>query len=364
MIQKQIAYRYYSDNDLNELSRFLGKYLWTTSYEPPSQWEALFRWKHLNNPFGKSEMAVAVDRSGKIMAFHAGMHWELITGKQVIKCLRWTDPVSDPDLRSQEIGAFTLVALAAKLNEKARLQNISLYFGSGVGKYSLVFTANFGWSEVERLWPFVRVDYHRALSSVIRSKLGRQRGNGYETKDYFRRDPVPVTTLLDHAGIESLLRTDVQLEDSRLLRTCKTLRYLRWRYAEHPTLTHYTLFRERNGELDGAIIFRAGNDLGLKSVVIEEIFLTSPARAVGLLHELHETVAADFIFTRFTSGSRKYDLFRKSGFGTRSRIMRYYYSRGDILLDRLLVYSLDETISVDASLAKNWALSMGDLEWL
>jgi len=361
-LKQEIVYRYCSDNDLDELSRFVGKFLWTKGYELASHWEALFRWKHFANPFGKSEMAVAVDHGGKIVTFIAGMHWKLVAGEHLIKCLRWTDLISDPDFRREPASAFAPIALAAKLREKARLEDVSLFFGSGANTYSLAFTSNLGWKDVERLWPLVSVNYHQALASVIRSKLSHKRQNGYDTKNYFKRAPLPVTSLLSHDGIESLLQKDQKLEDSSPLTICKTVEYLKWRYVDHPTITYYTLIREQGGELTAAVIFRISTDLGLRDIVIDEIFMSSPGEGVSLLNELRETVTADYLLTRFSLGSWKRDVFLKSGFGTRSRIMRYYYSHSDVLLDRLLVDSFDKTIPVDSTLPENWALTMGDLE--
>jgi hypothetical protein len=358
-LPKQTVYRYYSDDDLSELLSFLGKYLY---YEPSSELEALFRWKHLRNPFGKSEMVLAVD-GGKIVTFLAGMSWKLRTGGRVINCMRWGDLVSHPDWRRQMSGALAPFALATQLTEKARLQGISLFFCSSSNEYSRPFMTNFGWTDVQRLWPLVRVDLRRVLASAIKSKLSRQKVSSYEVQDFFKDAPTPVTTLLAHAGIDSLLQKDAQLEDSKLLTTCRTLEYLKWRYGEHPTITYYTLMRERAGELSAAIIFRSGTYVGLKAIVIDEIFLASPREAVGLLDELHETVAVSYLVTRVSSGSWKLGILRKSGFRNTQRYYsysRYFGYREE--RERLMAYSLDHTIPTDPSFPENWALSNGEME--
>jgi GNAT acetyltransferase-like protein len=358
-LPKQVVYRYFSEDDLSELVSFLGEYLWD---DAGGELEGLFRWKHLRNPFGKSEMALAVDDGGKIVAFLAGVQWKLMVGGRVINCMRWTDVVSHPDTRRQGNGAFAPVVLATKLTEKARLQGISLFFSSGANKYSLAFATNFGWSDVQRLWPLVKGDYRRVLGSAVKLKLHRQRTSGYVAKDFFKHEPTPVTALLDHPGIDSLLRKDAQLEDSKLLTTCRSREYLKWRYGEHPTINYYALMRERAGELSAAAIFRTGKNLDFKVIVIDEIFLASPEEAIGLLDELYRSVGADLLSTRVCLGSWKLNILRKSGF--RNTQHYYSYSRHfvDHFPDRLVSYNLDRTIPADPSLAENWALSNGELE--
>lgn len=72
--------------------------------------EQLFRWKHLENPFGASPMWVA-ESGGRLVGFRAMMRWQFRTGGVVKHAVRAVDTATHPDF--QRRGVF------AALNELA-----------------------------------------------------------------------------------------------------------------------------------------------------------------------------------------------------------------------------------------------------
>jgi hypothetical protein len=58
--------------------------------------EALIRWKHLDNPFGRSIMLVA-DVDGVIAGFRSFMRWDLVTPTgEMLRCVRAVDTATHP----------------------------------------------------------------------------------------------------------------------------------------------------------------------------------------------------------------------------------------------------------------------------
>lgn len=107
-----------------------------------------FRWKHLENPFGKSYGLLALDGE-KIVGLRMFMFWEFTTQRGKIKAIRPVDTVTDENYRGK--GVFKKLTLDG-------LQNI-------LGKYEIIFNTpnknslpgylKMGWRKLES------VDYFR-----------------------------------------------------------------------------------------------------------------------------------------------------------------------------------------------------------
>ena len=55
-----------------------------------------FRWKHLENPFGRSFMLVA-EADGRIVGLRAFMRWEFVAGDGAFRAVRAVDTATHPD---------------------------------------------------------------------------------------------------------------------------------------------------------------------------------------------------------------------------------------------------------------------------
>ncbi len=103
-----------------------------------------FRWKHLENPFGKSYGLLALDGK-KIIGLRMFMFWEFSTHKGKISAIRPVDTVTDENYRGK--GIFKKLTLDG-------LQNIS-------GEYEIIFNTpnknslpgylKMGWTKIENL---------------------------------------------------------------------------------------------------------------------------------------------------------------------------------------------------------------------
>ena len=116
------AVRPYRDDDLPDVLDVLRAALG----EPPGlrRTPQLFRWKHIDNPFGRSIMLVA-ELDGRIAGFRAFMRWRLMTPDgSVLECGRAVDTSTHPDF--QRRGVFR--ALTEVGIERAAEEGIDLEY--------------------------------------------------------------------------------------------------------------------------------------------------------------------------------------------------------------------------------------------
>ena len=64
--------------------------------------EALWRWKHVDNPFGASPVWLA-EEDGKIVGVRAFMRWKYTDGMRVYNALRAVDTVTQPHYQRKRI---------------------------------------------------------------------------------------------------------------------------------------------------------------------------------------------------------------------------------------------------------------------
>ena len=69
-----------------------------------------FRWKHLENPFGRSFMLVA-EADGRIVGLRAFMRWEFVAGDRRFRAVRAVDTATHPDHQGK--GIFSRLTLEA-----------------------------------------------------------------------------------------------------------------------------------------------------------------------------------------------------------------------------------------------------------
>jgi GNAT superfamily N-acetyltransferase len=74
------------------------------------RFSSLFRWKHLDNPFGRSPMWVACD-DDRIVGLRTLMRWEFEHDGETIRCVRAVDTATHPEYQGR--GIFRQLTLAA-----------------------------------------------------------------------------------------------------------------------------------------------------------------------------------------------------------------------------------------------------------
>lgn len=241
----------------------------------------LFGWKHINNPFGRSIMLVAVDGS-TVAGFRAFMRWELNRpGGGVLRCVRAVDTATHPDYRRR--GIFRNLTMAAI--DAATEDGVDMIFNtpnprSGAGYLTM------GWSEVGAIRP---------LASPARGLL---RGKADTASLPDPRDFVSRPRLV---GVRS-----VPDREARGLRTPRTPQYHQWRFNEHPT-AKYVQIDANDGAAIGRLAFRGKR----RELLISDVYGRGMGRAVRKARWAARTT---YVGAFFSKGSPERTAIARSGF--------------------------------------------------
>lgn len=287
--------------------------------EPPGleRTPDLFRWKHLDNPFGRSLMLVAeVDE--RVAGFRAFMRWELVTPDgSVLRCGRAVDTATHPDF--QRRGVFR--ALTEEGLEQAAADGIDLIFNTPNAKSGAGYL-KMGWHEVGPIGVMVRPGWS------ILSRPGRTWG------------PESAGSLPDWEAAASVL-----VRDPVGLRTRRTSAYLRWRFGSHPTARYVAA-----AVPDGIAIGRLNVRSGRRELVVSEV---GGRRGADAVRSLIRARRPDYAVAWFSPGSPE---------------RRMAINAGLIPVPRVAALTLVARpihgLAVDTSDPARWDLALGDLELL
>ncbi len=235
--------------------------------EPPGleRTEELWRWKHIDNPFGRSLVLLA-EVGERVAGVRAFMRWELVTPEgTLIRCVRAVDTATDPDFHRR--GIFRTLTEAAV--EKAESEGVDLIFNtpnpsSGAGYLQM------GWSEVGPIGIVARPSLRLLTPPVAEDATLVDAPAGAPS------DPVP-----DRAP--------------RGLRTPRTSEYLTWRYGRHPGARYRTVSHG-----DSATVVRENRRRGRAEVVVSDLLGPSP---LGSLRRAARLSRAAYMVGSFPPGS-------------------------------------------------------------
>jgi GNAT superfamily N-acetyltransferase len=284
--------------------------------EPPGlqRTEALWNWKHVDNPFGESIVLVA-ESGGRIAGVRAFMRWNLITPQgETVRCVRAVDTATHPDF--QRRGIFRTLTLAAV--EAAAADGVHLVFNTPNAKSGAGYL-KMGWSEVGPIRVMVAPS-----PRVLR--------------------PVPESDapLIDApAGGPAVAVPD---RPAHGLRTPRTPEYLHWRFSAHPTARYRTV------EAEGSwAVLRENHRFGRPELVVSE--LLGP-RAHKPLRVARRMSRAAYLIGSFRPGTPERRAALRAGLIPVPRVQAM------LLVARPLV-----DIGPVTDLA-SWDLTIGDLELL
>ena len=128
--------------DLPGILKVLKKSLGETSSQKT---EAVWNYKHVNNPFGKSLVLVAcID--GQIVGVRAFMNWQWKFGEETYSAFRAVDTATDPDHQGK--GIFKRLTLKAL--EIGQKEGVNFVFNTP-NDQSKPGYLKMGWKEVEKI---------------------------------------------------------------------------------------------------------------------------------------------------------------------------------------------------------------------
>jgi len=147
IVTTQVAIREYQATDETPVIALLNLALGTARAFERST--AFFRWKHLENPFGRSLMLLA--DSEKVVGLRAFLRWQFRAGGQTIRAVRAVDTATHPEF--QRMGIFSRLTSACV--DRARAEGVHLVFNTP-NQYSMPGYLKLGWTHVGRSTVFVR----------------------------------------------------------------------------------------------------------------------------------------------------------------------------------------------------------------
>jgi GNAT superfamily N-acetyltransferase len=329
-VEQGVSVRPFVEDDLPRVLELLDASLGggPAGRRPPE----LFRWKHLESPFGPSYMLVATD-GDRLVGLRAFMRWRFTAGGRTVRAARAVDTATHPDHQGKGIfKRLTLALLDAVAGE------VDLVFNTPNGKSGPGYL-KMGWREVGRVPVAVRV--RRPL------RLLRPAGTAAA--------PPPVTAepaaaVLDRGDEVAALLAREPATPSRLS-TARDLAYLRWRYGAAPLLGYRAVVERRGGELAGLAVFRVRPRGRLwESTVVEVLAGGDRAVAGHLLRRVAAAAPVDHLTMHAPAGSPAARAALRSGFLPAPAGIR------------LVANPLRPDLLPDPTGLGAWALSLGDLE--
>lgn len=187
--------------------------------------EALWDWKHEQNPFGSSFVLLA-EENGAIIGLRAFMQWQWQWKGNTYKAIRAVDTATHPDHQGK--GIFKKLTLQQL--ELCKQQGIHFVFNTP-NDQSRPGYLKMGWVQQGKMPLKLKVLNPISLAFAIAFKKGK----GVVTAD----DPTPAQTW-DPRVFDLMKNYSVNNEH---LNTALSASYIRWRYADNP-LFNYNYFTD------------------------------------------------------------------------------------------------------------------------
>ncbi len=215
-----------TEQDIPEILEVLKASLGETSSKKT---EAVWRYKHVNNPFGKSLVLVA-EENEKIVGVRALMRWKWQLGERVFLAFRAVDTATHPEHQGK--GIFKKLTL--KAIEIAKENNDTFIFNTP-NTQSLPGYLKMGWKEVSKLK--IRIKPGSPLNW-----LENKTGKSYVVNNTCVEDEL--SNLISEYNI-------LNAGENKCF-TLKSPEYLHWRYENNP-LQKYEVKGDQDFYLAGYI---------------------------------------------------------------------------------------------------------------
>ena len=302
--------------------------------------EALFRWKHLENPFGRS-IAFVADLDGEIVGLRTFMRWRFSRsgeGGEVL-AVRAVDTATSPLV--QRKGVFS--RLTTRALDAAESEGVAFVFNTPNDR-SLPGYLKLGWERLEDRKLRARV---RRPDRLLRAAASRDLGSGAATAPPSGSALVPADAFVgDPASVAPFARAR---PSAGKLFTPRWEGYLRWRYVAGPL--RYAGLSEGSPPAAVAIV-RLRNRGTLREAVVCEAVCEPGAESAlrKLLARIPSAAGADHAVTHVDEGWPAAGVLSRAGYLPLPRVGMHFVARA-------VVPSRPDPLE-DAS----WGLTLGDLE--
>ncbi|MEM8705238.1 MAG: GNAT family N-acetyltransferase [Actinomycetota bacterium] len=264
----EVTVRPATDDDIGEILAVATRAL---GWNPTDPNEAFFRWKHLDNPAGRSPMWVA-ESGGSIAGFRTMLRWRYRHGDSTLRAVRAVDTATDPD--HQRKGVFRLLTEAAVGELTA--DGVDFVFNTPNEK-SRPGYLRMGWIDAGRL-PAAFLPAGPA--SLVRLARARTAADKWSI-------PLSVGEPVD-AVAESLTTTADGVVTDR------TVEHLTWRYGFEPL--HYRALQTD----DAVAVIRLRRRGAAIEAVVADLSSPSAASTKRLYREIRRLGGVDYLLTLAT----------------------------------------------------------------
>ena len=267
---------------------------------------AVWRWKHVDNPFGRSLVLLARDdATGRITGLRAFMAWQYLVAGRPTLAYRPVDTATDPSCR--RMGIFSRLTLQAL--ERARTEGAGFMFNTpnhmSVGGY-----LKMGWTLVTRSRRTIKIcSYPRFTLKFAGSRLLR---HGASEESTSANDGSVSAFLSDKPAARRLIAADAAWKRDQIV-TDRSIAYLSWRFGSHPV---YAYSAVSVGDADGVCFIREVQRGGLRWLLLQEMLLRSPEPNIvaELVRNAQRSFQPDFMTAFVPEGSFAQRALRACGF--------------------------------------------------
>jgi GNAT superfamily N-acetyltransferase len=170
--------------------------------------ESFWRWKHIDNPFGKSPVLLAFEKD-QLIGVRAFMRWEWKQGDKIYKAVRAVDTATHPNHQGK--GIFKTLTL--QLAEQCKKEGVDFIFNTP-NKSSQPGYLKMGWRS------------HGKMRLCIKPVFPKKSLPDFESR----------------YSIKNVALKNFEISpDPSHLRTNYTNAFLNWRYVDNPNIAYYTL---------------------------------------------------------------------------------------------------------------------------
>lgn len=219
--------------------------------------EAYWRWKHIDNPFGRSAVLVGYEGS-KLVGVRAFMRWQWVLGDRKYEAVRAVDTATHPDHRGH--GVFNNLTLA--LLDDCKEEGVDFIFNTP-NKLSKPGYFKMGWKEAGKL-P-VNLKLGNSIS-IIRNLFGKQ---------VDERPGETVQSYLQRPEVMRLLRENNELHVGSLI-TAHSLPSLLWRYSDVPVARYFACAIESGNSISALVFYRLKRSAVGLELRVTDIFMNDP----------------------------------------------------------------------------------------
>lgn len=290
--------RPYEDADEGAVLALLGAAL---GKQVDDRYRAFFRWKHLENPFGRSFMWVG-ESEGALVGFRSFLRWRFVGAHAPVEAVRAVDTATDPSRRG--LGTFRALTLHAL--DEMRDAGVELVFNTP-NDQSRPGYLKMGWQLAGRAPVQVRPRGPLSLARMLRARSAATLWS--EATDV----GAPAEEVLSQEGLGELLDA-ASAAPGPELRTARTPAMLRWRYAGFAPVSSRVVPAGRS-LADGFVLLRLRRrGAAVECTVGDQVVPGAPSRAAAAIRGALRSTKADYALAGAAGGEKL------PGFATTDRL--------------------------------------------